>query len=79
MIERHTYTITHDVDESRVPSETVEGLVEDLAKSTGAEYTIEQTHVCPDCGWERRVPWPRRRSERRCRPCETLQRAEGRG
>ena len=70
VIKRYTYTITHDVDASDVPSETVEGLVEDLAKSTGTEYTIEQTHVCPDCGCER--------SERRCRPCEPLQRAEGR-
>jgi hypothetical protein len=71
VIKRHTYTITHDVDASDVPSETVEGLVEDLAKSTGTEYTIQQTWVCPKCRGEWTDP-------RRCRRCEALARAEGR-
>tara|TARA_B100001123_G_C15215403_1_gene989014 strand:+ start:307 stop:525 length:219 start_codon:yes stop_codon:yes gene_type:complete len=70
VIERHTYTIQHDADASAVTSETVEGLVEDLSKSTGTEYTIRQTWVCPRCRGEWTEP-------RRCRRCEALARAAG--
>lgn len=70
MIKRYTYTIQHDADASAVTSETVEGLVEDLSKSTGTEYTIQQTWVCPDCRGEWTDP-------RRCLRCEALARAAG--
>jgi hypothetical protein len=66
MRERYTYTV---VVEPRYQRWRLEQLMEQLAAATGATYQIEASYVCDDCGTE----W----SENRCRPCETLGRAEG--
>jgi hypothetical protein len=70
MTERYTYIIT--VESRRGPgiATAVEELIEQIAASTRSSYTCSISYVCADCGCE----W----SEKRCRPCETLRRAEGR-
>ena len=65
MRERHTYTVAVEPSDA----EAVERLMEQIAAITGAGYQIEASYVCEDCGCE----W----SENRCRPCDTLGRAEG--
>ena len=66
MTERYTYTVAVEPGDAVA----VARLMEQVDAITGAGYQIEASYVCDDCGTE----W----SERRCRPCETLQRAEGR-
>lgn len=70
MTERYTYTVAVDPDDSG-SAERVEQLMEQVANITGiGTVQCGASYVCEDCGCE----W----SERRCRPCETLARAEGR-
>lgn len=68
MIERQTYTVAVDPDDSA--AERVEQLMEQVMDILGiGSVQCDASFVCPDCGTE----WP----TRECLPCLTLQRAEG--